>query len=305
MTGVPGVAGARGTPSWRAAGVPRVTAAAGCGGTGAELARFGDLAALDAVLLGPVGVPSQARPAPARIEPVPGGILHTAAPVLSVRTVVTAHLPWLAARQLRTVCAVRGTSVAEVAEVVTRLRRGLDFDTVCGIEVDLTAGDEQQPGSQRRAFQDDDQSCLRLMARLRELLPRDLPLLAKVGLDCADPVAAVRSSVAGGAAAVVLSGTVAAHPPGTRLAGPAIARVTAGAVDRMVTAMAQGRVPTVPVIAGGGIHDPASAAAAVGWGAHGVQVGTALFGDPGVLWRVTETVARAAAGGAHDDEETG
>ncbi|NLG22497.1 MAG: dihydroorotate dehydrogenase, partial [Actinomycetales bacterium] len=35
--------------------LPRVTAAAGCGGSGRELARFGDLAALDAVLVGPVG----------------------------------------------------------------------------------------------------------------------------------------------------------------------------------------------------------------------------------------------------------
>lgn len=303
MTTAP--AGGRSTQSWRAAGVPRVTAAAGCGGSGVELGRFGDLAALDAVLIGPVGIPTQARPEPARIEQVPGGLLHTQAPVLPVRTVVTEHLPWLAARQLRTVCAVRGTSVAEVAEVVTRLRRGLDFDTVCGIEVDLTAGAKPQPGSQRRAFQDDDQSCLRLMARLRELLPRDMPLLAKVGLDCADPVSAARASVAGGAAAIVVSGTVAAHPPGTRLAGPAIARVTAGAVSRMLTAVAQGRVPTVPVIAGGGIHDAASATAVLGLGAHGVQVGTALFGDPASLWRITATVANGGAGDDIHDEETG
>lgn len=272
--------------------VPRVLPAAGCAGTGRELARFGDLTELDAVLVGPIG--TGAHPMDCRaveLRATPGGLVHGRAPEEPVGQVVAEHLPWLRARGVRVLCAVRGTTSGETGGIVTRLRGSLDFDCVLGVEVDLTA-----PGVPGRSTGTEDgtvpthsadpQACLKLMSRVREVLPRGLLLTAKIGMECPDQVAAARSAIAGGAMAIVLSGAVPAHPPGSLLTGPAVTAVTLGAVHRLRAAMAHGRVPEVPVVACGGVHDRESIRAVLTAGASAVQVGTAVLADPGVLWRL-------------------
>lgn len=277
--------------------LPRVLAAAGCCGTGRELARFGDLTELDAVLVGPVGAGSVTTSAPpVRLAASPGGVVHQPATLVPVGCFATEHLPWLAARGIPVVCAVRAATSGELAEVLTRLRGSLDFGCLVGVEVDLAAAgvtawpvtvSDAQPGQPHSA---DPQACLKLMSRAREVLPRDLLLLAKVGMECPDQVAAARSAVAGGAMGIVLSGAVPAHPAGSLLSGPAVAPVTLGAVHRLREAMAQGRVPDVPVVAGGGVHDTRSVRAVLAAGAAAVQVGTALLADPTALWRLHREV---------------
>lgn len=260
--------------------VPRVVPAAGCGGTGQELARFGDPARLDAVLIGPVTTPGGDRSAAPRLRPVPGGVVHTPALPLRADEVAREHLPWLRARGIRVVAALRGGTGGELAELATVLRRSLDFEAVVGVEVDLRGEPSRDP-----------QVCLKLLARLRETVPRDLPISAKLGPECPDLVAAARGAVAGGAVALVLCGAVPTHPEGTWLAGPAVAPVTERLVAEVGTAIGQGRVPDVPLVAGGGVVDTASALRMLRLGARGVQVGTALFADPGLLWRVHDALA--------------
>lgn len=263
--------------------VPRAVPAAGCGGTGAELARFGDLAALDAVLIGPVAVAGvTGNPPPPVLRPVPGGLAHTPARPFAVHEVAGEHLPWLGARGVRAVVALRAGTGGELAELAAGLRRGLDFDAVAGVEVDLRGEPSRDP-----------QVCRKLLARLRESLPRDLPIAAKLGPEGPDPVAAARAAVAGGAVTLVLAGGVPAHPEGAWLVGPAVLPVTERLVTGMAAAIAQGRVPDVPLVAGGGVTDPGSAVRLLDLGAAGVQVGTALLADPGVLWPIHTAVADA------------
>ena len=281
--------------------VPTVTAAAGCGGTGRELARFGDLGSLDAFLLGPVGLPGGAPPR-ATITPSPSGLVHRAAPVIPVDRVVAELLPWFRARGLPVVCAVRGSTTGVVSDTLQRLRRSLDFGTVVGVEIDLATPRE----GTRPAIGDlggagpvgpwsaDPQACLKLLAGAREQLPRDLLLQAKLGGECPDPVAAARA-VGGGARALVLSGAVPAAGRGQHLVGPAVGPVTLGLVTTVRDAMAAGRVPQVPLLAVGGIHDTPGALAAHRAGAAGVQVGCGILTDPEVLWRVHEALAATQA----------
>jgi dihydroorotate dehydrogenase (NAD+) catalytic subunit len=273
--------------------VPRAVPAAGCGGTGPELARFGDLTELDGVLIGPVGAPPGPGrvTTPPRLRPVPGGVVHAQASVLAAEQVAGHQLPWLRARGVKVTVAVRGRSGGELADHASRLRRSLDFEAVAGVEIDLRGEPSADP-----------QVCLKLLARLRESLPRDLPLTAKLGPECPDLVAAARAAVAGGAVALVLAGAVPAYPEGRWLAGPAVLPVTEGLLQRLTDAIAQGRVPDVPLVAGGGVHDEASALRLRGLGAAGVQLGTALLADPGLLWRVH--AALAAAEGTQDEERT-
>lgn len=275
--------------------VPAVTPAAGCAGTGRELARFGDLTALDAFLLGPVGSASAPGPPPA-IRPSPSGLVHEAAAALPVELAVAEHLPWLAARGVRVVCAVRASTAVSLAQTAARLRAALDFSCVVGVEVDLTAPrDVTRAGTgvlatdrEQEPWEADAQACLKAMAAVREQLPRGLLLTAKTGPRAGDVLAVARAAVGGGATALVLSGSV---PAGTRtlLSGPAVRPVTEGLLVRVREAMAQGRVPRVPLVASGGADGPESAARLRTLGAQGVQVGTALMSDPTVLWRISAT----------------
>lgn len=276
--------------------VPRVTAAAGCGGSGRELARFGDLAALDAVLVGPVGAAPPRGPGAsrtARLWPSPSGLVHSPAPVLGVERVVDDLLPWFRARGLPVVLAVRGGTAGTVADLLLRLRRSPDFTAVTGVEIDLTADREDtRPGlgaagsaGPEGTWSADPQACLKLLAAAREQLPRDLLLTAKLAGECPDPLATCRAAVGGGARALVLSGGVPAGP-GRQLAGPAVGPVTLGLVSRVRAAVAAGRVPDVPLVAVGGVHDTRTALAARDAGATGVQLGSGLLADPALLWDV-------------------
>ncbi|WP_281497529.1 hypothetical protein [Ornithinimicrobium sp. F0845] len=283
--------------------LPRVTAAAGCGGSGRELARFGDLAALDAVLIGPIGPPGAddaggAGRARARLAASPSGLVHTPAPALPVEHVVEDLLPWFRARGLPVVCAVRGGTAGAVADVLQELRRSLDFTTVAAVEVDLTTDREETraagvlgPTDRVGPWSADPQACLKLLASAREQLPRDLLLTAKLAGECPDPLATSRAAVGGGARALVLSGSVpAVGPPRQHLVGPAIGPVTLGLVTRIRAAIAAGRVPDVPLVAVGGVHDIRTARQARATGAAGVQLGTALLADPQVLWDVHQAL---------------
>lgn len=278
--------------------VPLVTAAAGCGGTGPELARFGDLTGLDALLIGPIGLTGDAEPA-VRLVTTPSGLVHVPAPVLPVEHVVETLLPWLRARNLRVVCAVRGSTVGAVTQTLQQLRRSLDFVSVVGVEIDLAAPRAATrpavAGLPEAQLVDpwsvDPQACLKLLAAAREQLPRDLLLLAKLGGECPDPVATARAAVGGGARALVLSGSVPALAPGHHLVGPAVAPVTLGLVTCLHAAVRSARVPDVPLVAVGGVHDVRSARAVRAAGADGVQLGSGILADPELLWRVHDALS--------------
>lgn len=272
---------------------PLVTGAAGCTGTGRELARFGDLRALDGVVVGPVGLGGGST-VPVRMAPSPCGLVVGPAPVLPVEQVATELLPWFAARAVRVRVTVRGGTAGAVADVADRLRRSLDAGVVEAVEVDLTARrdsgrppvagvPQEEPWTPHSA---DPQDCLRMLARVRERLPRDVVLVARVGLESPDPVAAARAAVGGGASVVLVSGAVPAAPRGSWLVGPAVLPATLGLVARMREAVTTGRLPDVPVLAVGGVHDLVSAQALLTAGAAGVQVGSAALADPTLLWRL-------------------
>lgn len=271
----------------------RLTPAAGCAGSGRELARFGDLAALDAVVLGPIAVRREPS-APVRLAPSPAGVVHGPAPALPVDLVVRELLPWHRARGIDVVCALRGATPAALAEVAGVLRRSLDLSCVRAVEVDLTGARESARPPIAGVPQDepwtalsaDPQDCLRALARVREQLPRDVLLTAKLGTGCPDLVASARAAVGGGAGALLVTGSVPAERPGQWLSGPAVAPVTRGLVRALREAMTAGRLPQVPVLAVGGVHDLASAQALIAAGAAGLQIGTALLSDPWLLWQL-------------------
>lgn len=275
---------------------PAVTPAAGCAGVGPELARFGDLALLGGFLLGPLGRRSVGQASAERsrgdaLRTSPAGLIRGPGRPWPVDFAVQEFLPWLHARGVAVTAAITGGSPADLADVALVLRRSLDLSCVRAVEVDLTAPasavhEEGAPG-RWTPMSADPQLCLQALRMVREHLPRDQRLVAKVGVESPDPVAAARAAIGGGASALLLSGATPADHPGEWLSGPAILPITRGLVHRIRGAIADGRVPDVPLLAVGGVHDLASARTVWEAGAVGLQVGTAALSRPWLLWELS------------------
>ena len=78
------------------------------------------------------------------------------------------------------------------------------------------------------------------------------------------------------------------------LSGPGIRPVAVRAIWQVRQAMAEGRIPVVPIIGVGGVRTGRDALELVAAGASAVQVGTAVFNDPTAPVRVLRELCRAA-----------
>lgn len=207
-----------------------------------------------------------------------GGVEHEDAAGIDLVAAIEG-LRWAAARSLRVSVCVRGGAPGEAAAVVGRLCRSLEGDAVGAVEVDLRGAD--------------DQHALKVLARVREVAPRDLLLLARLSALQPGLVASARGAVAGGAGAVVVCGSV-GLAPGRWWSGPSTAAVCRAGVRALTEAAAEQRWPAVPLVAAGGVHDAASARLALSAGAAAVMLGTALWADPTLLHRLQDELDRAS-----------
>lgn len=242
------------------------------------LARFGDLRGVPLVA-GPVEAGAR-RPRTGRTvvhASGVGGVDHDDARAVPV-SAVHQLLGWASARGLVVCLALRGETTGDLAAVCEQIRRSPDGGGVRAVEVDLRTAD--------------DQLVLRSMARVREACPRDQRLLARLAVGAPDLVARARAAVAGGASAVVVSAQVPLGP-GRWWSGPSTAALCLAGLRALREAAAEQRWPAVPLVAAGGVHDAASATAAVRAGAAAVQLGTALWADPTLLWVVRDAVQDA------------
>jgi dihydroorotate dehydrogenase (NAD+) catalytic subunit len=99
-----------------------VLTAAGCGGTGKELAAFTDLAELAAFTTRTVTLDPRPGAAAPRVVPTAAGLLtDTGLHNPGLQTFLATELPWLAARQVRTIVSVHAGSLAEYAELARRV----------------------------------------------------------------------------------------------------------------------------------------------------------------------------------------
>ena len=206
-----------------------------------------------------------------------GGIDHDDVAGIAVE-VAGRQLTWAATAGHRVCLAVRGSRPEDLAAPLQPLLRHPDGGAVGAVEVDLRGRDEQ--------------TVLRATARVREAVGSSLPVLVKVLAVDPQLVAVARSAVAGGAAAVVVSGQV---PLAARRwwTGPSTAATTRAGLRTLGTAATEHRWPGAFLVAAGGVHSTATVRAALADGADGVQLGTALWADPTLL-----PLLRAAAGTA-------
>lgn len=250
-----------------------VMVASGCGGTGRELAAYGDLDGVGFVTRTLTRQPHPGGAMP-RVVAAPSGVLHAVGlENPGVAAFVADELPWLVRQGARVLVSFCATSLGEYAELTRALAAA---PGIVGVEVNLSSPDAAAAGvfDAREPFH-----AASAVAAVRRELPADLTLLAKLRPDpvrVAEVARAVRD--AGATAAVVGNALPAALPDGrpAGLSGPAVRPVALAAVAAVARA-------GVPVVGCGGVTHVDHVRAHLDAGAVGVQVGSGLLHDPTLI----------------------
>ncbi len=260
-----------------------VLTAAGCGGTGRELAAYGALGALGGFVTRSLTLhPRPGAPAP-RIAESPSGLVNAVGlPNPGVAAFLTDELPALLELGATVIASVAGHSLGEYAEVSRTLARA---DGVVALEINLSAPDPAGSGAVdvREPFQ-----AASVVAACRRDLPQGVLLLAKVRSDVLRVAETARTVVDAGADAVVVGNAQPAAMPDGRpggLSGPALRPMALRCVAEVARAL-----PHVAVVGCGGVTTAADAWQLLDAGARAVQVGTALFHDPTAAFTIAASL---------------
>jgi dihydroorotate dehydrogenase (NAD+) catalytic subunit len=295
-TGVPAARDCDLATSLGAARLPNpVLTASGCAAAGRELAQFFDLAELGAVVTKSVMLaPRAGRPTP-RMAETPSGMLNSIGLQGSGIDAFREHdLPWLAERGARTVVSIAGGTVAEYAELASRLR---GHPGVVALEVNISCPNVEDRG---QVFACDPAAAARVVAAVRRESSPLIPVLAKLSPDVTDIVAIARSCVDAGADGLSLVNTLLGMVIDTDTLRPALAGRTGGLSGPAIRPVAvrcvwqvREALPEVPILGMGGIMTGLDALQFVLAGASAVSVGTAVFADPQAPVRVLAELRQA------------
>jgi len=248
--------------------------AAGCFGTGREYAPLIDLAALGAVVVGPVTGRPRRGSEPPRLLPVPSGVLlHTGLANPGISALIRQAVRVWRSSPVPVIVHVAGTDTDEVASCCERLAA---VEAVAGVEMGLPdAATPELAADLTRA------ACT----------SANRPVLVRLPLADADRLC--EAAAAAGADAL----TVAAPPRGTawhpgagryisgRLYGPFVLPLALRALRRVA------EMVSLPLVGCGGITAIEDAAAFLRAGAVAVQVDSALWRDPSSLARLARALA--------------
>lgn len=270
-----------------------VLTAAGTAGLGDELAGYGDVGELGAVVTKSLAAFEWAgNPAPRVAAWGPDMLNAVGLSGPGVEAWRRDQLPALLRRGARVVGSIWGRSVAEFADAA-RAMRGAD---VVALEVNASC-----PNLEGRSgiFAHSPELTARIVAAAAEA---QLPLWVKLSPNTPELVDVARAAVDAGARALVLVNTVlgmvidiekrcpALGNGGGGLSGAGIFPVALRAVYECHAAL-----PETPIVGVGGIFSGDDAIAMVMAGASAVEVGTATFANPRAPW----LVARGAATWMH------
>jgi dihydroorotate dehydrogenase (NAD+) catalytic subunit len=265
-----------------------VLTAAGCAGSGRELAQFTDVARLGAITTKSIMTePRTGNPAP-RLAETPSGLLSSIGlQGPGVDAFLQRDLPWLLSRGARVVVSIAGQTVREYTELATRLS---DAAGVTAMEVNLSCANAEDAGNQ---FALNPAAAGHVIAAVRASARYDIPVIAKLAPDVTDIVPVAAACVSSGADGLCLIGS----PLGLRidtismrpvlvgvfggLSGPAIRPIAVRYVWQVHEAF-----PDMPIIGTGGVTNGRDALEFLLAGASMVGVGTEIVHDPSACGRI-------------------
>jgi dihydroorotate dehydrogenase (NAD+) catalytic subunit len=265
-----------------------VLTAAGCAGTGRELAQFIDVAKIGAVVTKSIMIePRAGRPTPRTAE-TPSGMLNAVGMQgPGIDAFLQRDLPWLLSRGARAVVSIAGGSVREFAELASRLS---DAAGVTAIEINMSCPDVESRG---QVFACHPDAAARVVEAVRRCARYDIPVFAKLSADVTDIVAVARSCVTAGADGLSMINTLSGMVIDTQTMRPAVAGVTGGLSGPAIRPVAvrcvwqvRQALPDVAIIGIGGVRTGRDALELILAGASLVGVGTANFHDPSACARI-------------------
>jgi dihydroorotate dehydrogenase (NAD+) catalytic subunit len=273
-----------------------VLSAAGCGGSGRELAQFFGLAKLGAFVTPSIMLePRAGRPLPRAAE-TPSGLLGaTGLPGPGLTAFLAKDLPWLVKRGARTVVSIAGSTVDEYAEVGRRLQ---DAPGVTAVEVNLACPNAEDRGVMFAAHAD---AAAEVVRAVRAHTRHDVPVIAKLSPDVTDIVTMALACVDAGADALTVINSVLGMTIDTGPARPALPGVLAGGLSgpairpiavRCVFEV-HAALPKVPIVGVGGVAGGLDALEFILAGASAVGVGTTLLHDPSAPPRIVKELEDA------------
>lgn len=271
-----------------------IMTAAGCAGTGRELARFVDIAQLGAVVTKSVTLePRAGHPAP-RMAETPSGMLSvTGMQGPGIDVLLERDVPWLRSQGGRAAVSIGGGSAAEYAELARRIS---GTSGVSMIEVNLSC---PNPTGRGRDFADDPEEAARVVHGVRSHTRSDIPVFVKLAPDVRNVVELARACVDARADGLSLVNTVRgmaidprklrpAVSGGGGVSGPAIRPLAVACVYNVHAAL-----PRVPIIGMGGVRTGSDVLEFLAAGASAVAVGTVNFADPSACARILRELAEA------------
>lgn len=274
---------------------PMMTAS-GCAANGREMHRFIDITQLGAFVTKSVKPgPVSGRGTP-RMAETPSGMLNSIGlQGPGVQAFVDEDLAWLHSIGARVVVSIAGGTASEFATVARTVVRSPYASAVAAIEVNISCPNVANRGL---VFACDPASSHKVMTLVREVVPRGIPMLAKLTPDVTDIVEIADTVLKAGAHGLTMINTtlgVAIDVDRLRphlvaatggLSGPAIRPMAVRAVWQVAGAMRAGRIKTAPIVGVGGVRSGRDALELVAAGASAIQVGTAAFNDPTAPERV-------------------
>ncbi|TQN31347.1 dihydroorotate dehydrogenase (NAD+) catalytic subunit [Haloactinospora alba] len=271
-----------------------IMTAAGCAGTGRELARFVDVAQLGAVVTKSVTLePRAGHPAP-RMAETPSGMLSvTGMQGPGIDVLLERDVPWLRSQGSRAAVSIGGGSAAEYAELARRISGA---SGVSMIEVNLSF---PNPTGRGQDFADDPEEAARVVHGVRSHARSDIPVFAKLAPDVRNVVELARACVDARADGFSLVNTVRgmvidpgklrpAVSGGGGVSGPAIRPLAVACVYNVHAAL-----PRVPIIGMGGVRTGSDVVEFLAAGASAVAVGTVNFADPSACARILRELTEA------------
>jgi dihydroorotate dehydrogenase (NAD+) catalytic subunit len=265
-----------------------IMTAAGCGGTGRELARFYDIAKLGAVVTPSITPQARAgRPTP-RLAETPSGVLNaTGLQGPGIDAFLSRDLPWLEEQGARTIVSIAGGSVAEYAEVAGCLA---DAPGIAAVEINTSCPSVEDRGLMFAAHP---KAAAEVVRAVRARTRRGVPVLAKLSADVTDIVGVAMACADAGADGLSMINTLHGMAVDTSTLRPLLAGVTGGLSGPAIRPVAvrcvyqvHAALPEVPIVGMGGVRTGLDALELILAGASAIAVGTANFHDPSACVRI-------------------
>jgi dihydroorotate dehydrogenase (NAD+) catalytic subunit len=272
-----------------------VMTASGTSGHGTELAEYGALADLGAVVVKSLSVePWPGNPAP-RVHEVGAGMLNSVGlqgPGLAAW--LDSDLPTLSASGAVVVVSIWGRTVADyarAAETVAAAAATQVGACIAALEVNVSCPNVED---RSRMFAHSAEATAGVLA----VAGCGVPRWAKLSPNVPDIVEIASGAVAGGADGLTLVNTLPGLVLDTETGRPVLGAggggLSGGAVHPVAVRAVwecRGAFPDLPIVGVGGVATGGDAVELLQAGADAVQVGTATFRDPRAPWKVLRQLA--------------